>query len=105
MVIANQDGPAIAGFPVALRPPRSTASHFRADLRPSKGIGTSVHRVSQNSQDRVVQGKLPIDLVVRVSIPNGRQGDPFFATPKQYLSGAAEFLKFSEDHMNGILYA
>ena len=53
----------------------------------------------------MVEGKLPIDLVIFLIVADRRQRDLFLAKPKQYLASTPEFLEFAEHQMKGILDA
>src|SRR5690349_18130043 len=105
MVIANQDRPLIPRLPMSLRPACSAGGHFRADFGPSEGIGAGIHRVHQNRQDRVIERKLPIDLMILLVVADRGQCDLFLSTPEQYLASAAEFLEFPEYQVNSVLHA
>jgi hypothetical protein len=104
MMIANQDRPLILCLPVPFRPARSAHADFCADLGSPERIDAGIHRIGQDRQNRVVERRLPIDLLLSVPISYRRQRDLFLPKPQQRLAGAPALLEFVEHQSNRVLH-
>ena len=105
MMIANQDCPLVLWLPVALRPACPAHADFRANLGSSERISAGVHRISQDRQNRVIQGRLPINLLIFAVVANRRQSDLFLAKPQQHLASTSALFELLEDQVNRVLHA
>src|SRR5580765_4381294 len=103
MVIPNQDNPFGSRLAMPGRLPGATLNDSDPRLSLSKSVSTSVGRISQHLQKRVVDWNLPDHPGLTRISREGWQRYLFLPEPQQHLANASQFGHLREDQMNGLL--
>src|SRR6266567_565198 len=102
MMIANQYGPRILRFMMANRLAPAAIHNLGARFGLAEHIGPGIHGILKHMINRVVNRKLPDDLVTG-TFSLCWQRYLFSAEPKQDLAGTAQLRHLGKDQMNSLL--